>query len=76
MSKVYFIGGHYMGCWYVRCLIPMIHNGWLGNYWGLAKEINHLKKVMKEVQSADIVVFHRANTIEHHKLAILFKTDG
>lgn len=76
MSKVYFIGGHYMGCWYVRCLIPMIHNGWLGNYWGLAKEMKSAQEVMKEVQSADIVVFHRANTIEHHKLAILLKQMG
>ena len=76
MSKVYFIGGHYMGCWYVRCLIPMIHNGWLGNYWGLAKEMKSPQEVMKEVQSADIVVFHRANTIEHHKLAILLKQMG
>lgn len=76
MSKVYFIGGHYMGCWYVRCLIPMIHNGWLGNYWGLAKEIKSPQEVMKEVQSANIVVFHRANTIEHHKLAILLKQMG
>ena len=76
MSKVYFIGGHYMGCWYVRCLIPMIHNGWLGNYWGLAKEMKLAKEVMKEVQSADIVVFHRASTIEHHKLAILLKQMG
>lgn len=76
MSKVYFIGGEYLGCWYVRCLIPMIHNGWLGNYWGLAKEMKSAQEVMKEVQSADIVVFHRANTIEHHKLAILLKQMG
>lgn len=76
MSKVYFIGGHYMGCWYVRCLLPMIANGWLGNYWGLKREIKSTSQVMKEVASADVVVFHRANTIEHHKLAILLKQLG
>jgi O-antigen biosynthesis protein len=74
--KVYFIGGQYMGCWYVRCLLPMLENGWLGNYWGLAKEIKSPQQVSKEVQSADIVVFHRANTIQHAKLAIQLKQMG
>ena len=76
MSKVYFIGGQYQGCWYVRCLLPMIANGWLGNYWGIRRELKSTSQVMKEVSTADVVVFHRANTIEHHKLAILLKQLG
>jgi hypothetical protein len=74
--KVYFIGGGYMGCWYVRCLLPMMVNGWLGNYWGLSKDIKPIAQVMKEVSDADVVVFHRANTIEHHKLGMLLKSMG
>lgn len=74
--KVYFIGGQYMGCWTVRCLLPMMANGWKGNYWGMKKEIKHPNVVMREVVDADIVVFHRANTIEHHKLAIMLKQMG
>src|SRR6056297_144419 len=74
--KVYFIGGQYMGCWYVRCLLPMLENGWLGNYWGLAKELKSPQQVRKEVQSADVEVFHRANTIQHAKLAIQLQQMG
>ena len=74
--KVYFIGGQYMGCWYVRCLLPMLENGWLGNYWGLEKKLKSSQQVRREVADADIVVFHRANTVSHHKLAIMLKQMG
>jgi glycosyltransferase involved in cell wall biosynthesis len=76
MFKAYFIGGNYGGCWYVRCLIPMIENGWLGNYWGVAKDLKPIKQVMEEVKDVDIVVFHRPNTIAHQKLAILLRQMG
>jgi glycosyltransferase involved in cell wall biosynthesis len=76
MSKVYFVGGQYMGCWYVRCLLPMIANGWLGNYWGLEKKIKPVEMVRQEMSAADIIVFHRANTIGHHKTAMILKQMG
>lgn len=77
MSKnVYFVGGVYMGCWYVRCLLPLIHNGWSGNYWGLEKKLKPIKVVEQEMMNADIIVFHRANTNWHHRVAMILKGMG
>jgi glycosyltransferase involved in cell wall biosynthesis len=77
MDKVYFIGSAYMGCWYVRCFQPMLENGWGGSYTGLSKStLKDPKLVAAEALGADIIVFHRANTIEHHKMAMQLKAQG
>lgn len=76
MSKAYFIGGAYMGCWYVRCLLPMLANGWLGIYRGLNKSVKPPHQIREESMLADIIVFHRANSVEHHKTAIEYKKLG
>ena len=76
MFSVYFIGGSYMGCWYVRCFLPLLENGWSGNYRGLKKELKPINQIMNEASLADIIVFHRADTVEHHKVAIALKEMG
>lgn len=77
MSKIYYIGGEYAGCNYVRCLLPALANGWTTNHTGISnKSIKPAKVVMEEVMKADTVVFHRANTTAHHKLAIMLKQQG
>lgn len=74
--KVYFVGGEYMGCWYVRCLLPMMHNGWSGNYLGLEKKLKPTHIVEQEMMNADVIVFHRANTNWHHRIAMILKQMG
>lgn len=74
--RVYYIGGNYMGCYQVRCLLPMIENGWSGNYLGLEKKTKPIKLVAKEIQASDVVVFHRPNTNWHHRLGIIAKQLG
>lgn len=74
--KVYFVGGQYMGCWAVRCLLPLMANGWLGNYWGLKRELKPSHIVTQEMLDADIIVFHRADTVNHHKTAMMLKSLG
>ena len=77
MDKVYFIGSAYLGCWYVRCFMPMLENGWQGSYTGISKSSLKTPKIVAlEAMAADIIVFHRANTIEHHKLAMQLKAQG
>ena len=77
MSKVYFIGSSYLGCWYVRCFQPMLENGWQGSYTGLSKSsLKSPKQVTQEALQADIIVFHRANTAEHHRMAITLREQG
>jgi len=70
------MGGAYMGCWYVRMFLPMIHNGWSGNYLGLKRQLKPAKIVEEEIKNADIVVFHRADTVEHHKIGMMLKQMG
>lgn len=76
MSKVYFVGGAYMGCWQVRCLLPMIYNGWSGNYKGLERKTKPAEQVKEEMMRADIIVFHRADTNWHHRIAIMLRQMG
>lgn len=56
MSKVYFIGGRYDGCFYYRCELPMRYGGWDGDkIVGNSDSTIFAKKAME----ADIVVFQR-----------------
>lgn len=77
MDKIYFIGSEYMGCWYVRCFLPMLENNWSGSYSGITKSTLKTPKIVAlEAMSADIIVFHRANTVAHHKLAMHLQAQG
>jgi len=76
-KKVFFVGGAYMGCNYVRLLLPMIENGWKGSYEGISKStLKSPELVKKEMLEADIIVFHRANTNWHHRVAMILKQQG
>jgi len=35
--KVYYIGGGYESCYYVRCFLPMVANGWDGDKTSMRK---------------------------------------
>ncbi len=74
--RVFFIGNEYMGCWYVRCLLPMTYNGWTGNYLGLEKKLKPIKVIEDEIKRADAVVFHRPSTNWHHRVGIIAKQMG
>lgn len=76
VNKVFLCGGAYQGCWYVRMFLPMSHNGWTGNYLGVSKNLKPAKVVEQEMMKADVVVFHRADTVEHHKMAMMLKGMG
>jgi len=75
-KRVYFVGGAYMGCYYVRCFLPLQANGWSGNYMGLTNQLKNIKLQMAEMMNSDIIVFHRADTDWHHKTAIALKAMG
>jgi len=76
MNKIYYILGPYFGCNYVRGLMPMWENGWSGNKTTMTQEDKSVEAVRKELQEADIVVFHRPERLENHKLAHLLKSLG
>ncbi len=74
--KVYFVGSLYQGCYYVRCWLPLFHNNWMGSRIGFSKDIISVKLATKEIGEADIVVFHRADTVEHHKIGMQLRALG
>ena len=75
--RVFYIGSkNHMGCWYVRCFLPMSHNGWTGNYVGLEDKIKPVKVCEQEIKKADVIVFHRPNTNWHHKVGMIAKQMG
>lgn len=76
MSNVYFIGSRYHGCNYLRCLLPMWHNGWSGSISKIGQREKPIHNIIRELQAADIVVFHRADTVEHHRIGKMLKAMG
>lgn len=75
-SKVYFVASPYMGCNYVRCLLPMWANGWDGTVTQLNKPHKSAQQSRDEMMRSDIIVFHRPDSVEHHKMAVALKQLG
>ena len=74
--KVYYVGSKYSGCNYLRCQLPMFHNGWNGTITRLGGKEKNIKLVLNEMKEADVIVFHRADTPEHHRVGRLLKQMG
>jgi len=74
--KVYFVGSKYGGCNYLRCQLPMYENGWNGTITQFGGKEKSMKYILPEMMDADIIVFHRADTAEHHKIGRLLKEMG
>lgn len=75
--KVFFVGSGYQGCYYVRCLVPMMANGWRGSHLGCStKSLKSEKQVAKEMLESDVIVFHRANTNWHHRVGMMLREQG
>ena len=74
---VYFVGSAYNGCNYVRCLLPQIYGGYDGSLTSI--EVGgrkNEKMVASEINEADIVVFHRPDSINHHKVGMKLAKAG
>lgn len=69
--KVYYVSNRYDGCWYVRCYLPLYHNGWDGDKTSpYSQRVGDSQKAKGAVAS-DVVVFHRPdhpNTLEIAKM--------
>jgi glycosyltransferase involved in cell wall biosynthesis len=77
MSKIFFVSSSYQGCWYVRCLIPMMANNWNGSHLGISKgSQKSIQRIQKEMMDSDVIVFHRANSGWHHRVGMILKQMG
>lgn len=73
---VYYIGGNYDSCYYVRCLLPLQSNLWDGDQTSIIKQAPNNGKMLKGVMASDVVVFHRPMTKEFYDLALKIKAMG
>jgi len=74
--KVYYIGNRYDGCYYVRCLLPMINNGWDGFKTSLRAPQASTERMVQGALAADIVVFQRPDCENKVKVVELLKKAG
>lgn len=74
----YFIGSNrYIGCNYVRLLLPFHELGWDGTHLSMSKDSRKSpKQVSEEIPYYNPIAFHRPNKVKHHKLALSFKNAG
>lgn len=74
--KVYYIGMGYQSCYYVRCLQPLIHNGYNGESTSLRTKRVDNKTLFEQAIKSDVIVFHRPMDLNQLKAAILLKQLG
>lgn len=76
MARVYYITSGNFGCYVVRCLLPLIANGWGGDHTSIVPFQKTPDDKSKEAQQSDIVVFHRPDDPKKLELARLLKKQG
>lgn len=76
MSKVYFVSSGVFGCYIVRCLLPLVANGWDGDFTSIHPFNSTPENKARAAQDADIVVFHRPEDRNKLELARLLKKQG
>lgn len=74
--QVYFISSGYYGCFYVRCLMPLIAGGWNGSKTSLRAAEPTQEEMYKGCMNADIVVFQRPMERNRIEVAKLLKQAG
>jgi len=74
--RVYYVSNRYDGCQYVRCLMPMIHNGYDGDKTSLRSPRKDRAFSAQEAINSDVVVFHRPDSEEKLQAALLLKKMG
>lgn len=74
--KVYFINNRFDGCYYVRCYLPMYHNGWDGNKTSMYEPQKDNTAAYHGAMNSDIVVFHRPDQKEKADVIPLLKAAG
>lgn len=74
--RVYYIGNKYDGCYYVRCLQPLIHNGWDGERTSLRAKPASSDMMTQACLQSDVVVFQRPDDPKKVESIKLLKLAG
>ncbi len=74
--RVYYVSSGSFGCYIVRCLLPLMANGWDGDHTSIHPWNKTPENKAQAAQDADIVVFHRPEDARKLELARLLKSQG
>ena len=74
--KVYYNLGMYEGCNYVRCILPLVHNGWDGDKVNVYSKKKDAHTAMKAMLDADVIVMHRPFENIRKQMFELLKESG
>lgn len=74
--RVYYISSGNHGCYTVRCLLPLVANGWDGDNTSLIQGRKTPENKTAAARNAQVVVFHRPETNQKVELALLLKKEG
>lgn len=77
MSRVYFVTSGMRGCYNVRCLLPLMENGWDGDITSFVDNTERSAESKGQgATAADVVVFHRPENPKYLELARALKQAG
>ncbi len=74
--RVYYVSSGNWGCYVVRCLLPLVANGWDGDSTSIHPGSKTPEDKARAAKAADIVVFHRPETHQKVDLALHLKSIG
>lgn len=74
--RVYYISSGLQGCYAVRCLFPLMANGWDGDQTSISIDQKTPENKSIASQQADVVVFHRPETKDKLEIARMLKGIG
>lgn len=74
--RVYYVSSGNAGCYIVRCLLPLVANGWDGDQVSLNLDTKTPENKTLAATNSDIVVFHRPDCPEKFELARILKKAG
>lgn len=74
--RAYFVTSGNWGCYIVRCLLPLVANGWDGDQTSIRYGTKTPENKMLATKQAEVVVFHRPEDANKLKLAQILKKQG
>ncbi len=74
--RVYYVSSGNFGCYVVRCLLPLVANGYDGDHTSISAFNPTPENKSRAAQAADVVVFHRPDDPKKLELARLLKKQG
>lgn len=74
--KVYYVANQLDGCWYARCMMPLIANGWDGDKTSHRSMPISREKSVQACMASDVIVFQRPDDNNRLQAAKLLKQAG